>query len=273
MKVIALRDLRDVPLSLEYLHAIKVSPNLEVENYHYINTPHGHLLYSIKGDANYIYKGTVTNIRPGALYYIPTGSDPHFNEDESYEYIKVYFKLTSQEDGDEIVISDEITELYSQVTENLRQELFSICYALSNDSLSVFGKYSLFFSLMEHIYIEREKSPKPLALAISPAITHLQHNFQYDFSTAHLAEMCSLSESYFRKLFRETMHASPTEYRNFLRINYACNQLATAPYTVSKISDLSGFDNISHFYRTFKHFMGVSPTEYKKRFTGRHTER
>lgn len=269
MKVISLQELSNIPITLEYLRPIKVKPKLFVDDYYYPDTPYGHFLYAISGNANYIYKSSATEIRPGALYYIPTGIDPYFSEDEEYEYIKIYFRLIAQENGEEIILSDSILQLLPKISESMRQELFSMCYAFSADTPPVFRQYSLFFSFMESIYIEREREAKlssaRSASAISPALVHIQNNFQYSFSSKELADMCSLSESYFRRLFRETMHTSPTEYRNFLRINYSCGMLRSNEYTVSRISDIAGFENITHFYRVFKHFIGISPTEYRKR--------
>lgn len=270
MKSISLKELANTPVFLEYLQPIKVTPKLEVDNYYYPDTPSGHLLYSFAGEASYIYKSKITHIRPGALYYIPTGSDPHFNENVDYEYIKIYFKLIETQTSEEIILSDDISELIAQCSESLKTELFSLCYVFSSENISVFRQNSLFFSLLDNIYMSSQMesvkpSGKASALAISPALVHIQHNFKYNFSTKELADMCALSESHFRKLFREAMQVSPTEYRNFLRINFACTQLKTSNYTISYLADLAGFDNITHFYRQFKHFIGLSPSEYRQK--------
>ena len=269
MEIISIDQIKNTPIIVEYLECVKVNPQLEVADYFYPTTPYGHFLYSIKGHAEYIYKQTVTTIVPGSLTYIPTEANPHFREDSDFEYIKIYFKIASQETSEEIILSDKVVKLLDKVPKNIKNEIFSLCYASSNKSISLFKLYSIFFSIFDEIQNERieTKENKPLFIQISPALLHIQNNYQYHFTTKELADMCNLSESYFRKQFREVIHSSPTEYRNYLRINYVCKELIKNERSVSYLCSLVGFENATHFYRTFKALVGTTPSEYRKRFS------
>lgn len=68
---------------------------------------------------------------------------------------------------------------------------------------------------------------------------------------------------YFRKITRKTFVDVLTEYR----IRYASQLLLSeADASVSDIGYRSGFGNISHFNRQFRHVTGQTPLQYRKSF-------
>jgi len=50
------------------------------------------------------------------------------------------------------------------------------------------------------------------------------------------------------------------------RLNYATQQLVQTDKQISEISFDSGFGDVSHFYKTFKTKMRLSPLNYRKKF-------
>ena len=50
------------------------------------------------------------------------------------------------------------------------------------------------------------------------------------------------------------------------RINHATQQLVQTDKPISEISFDSGFGDVSHFYKMFKHKMNQSPLNYRKNF-------
>jgi len=50
------------------------------------------------------------------------------------------------------------------------------------------------------------------------------------------------------------------------RLNYAIQQLVQTDKPISDISYESGFGDVSHFYKTFKQKMQISPLNYRKKF-------
>ena len=67
---------------------------------------------------------------------------------------------------------------------------------------------------------------------------------------------------YFKKITRKTFMETVIEYR----INYATQQLVQTDKPISEISFDSGFGDVSHFYKMFKHKMHQSPLNYRKIF-------
>ena len=87
--------------------------------------------------------------------------------------------------------------------------------------------------------------------AIAPALTELQQQYFKNEKIGYYASLCDMSESNFRKLFKEYTGQSPIEYRNLIRISAVKTLLNTSELTVSEAAYLVGFNNMSYFYEIY----------------------
>jgi len=67
------------------------------------------------------------------------------------------------------------------------------------------------------------------------------------------------------RCFKKTIGISPMQYLLKHRITVAARLLVESHLNITEIGDLSGFENPSHFARTFKHVMSCTPSEYRKK--------
>jgi AraC-like DNA-binding protein len=73
-----------------------------------------------------------------------------------------------------------------------------------------------------------------------------------------------LSESHFRKVFREVHRESPGKMFNRNRISEACDKLCYTDMNISEIADSLGYSNVHNFSRAFREAMNISPSNYRK---------
>ncbi len=98
---------------------------------------------------------------------------------------------------------------------------------------------------------------------IIPAIERIHQTYMSDTpSVSELAELCSVSPEYFRMLFKKKYGTSPVKYINSLRLSHAKDLLSTGMYSVTEVSELSGFSALPYFCREFKKKYGVSPSSF-----------
>lgn len=96
-------------------------------------------------------------------------------------------------------------------------------------------------------------------------IGYIRKNYQRKLSIAEIAQTCcNMSESHFRKQFRETMHISPLDYVNHLRIRIACQAIYKNEKSINEIARDAGFTTLSSFNRNFHALLGCSPSEWRK---------
>lgn len=99
-------------------------------------------------------------------------------------------------------------------------------------------------------------------------ISYIRKNYHQKLAIAEIAmNCCNLSESHFRKKFNETMHISPLDYINHLRIRIACQQIYCNEKPLNEIASDVGYPTLSSFNRNFHALFDCSPSEWRKRQT------
>lgn len=74
-----------------------------------------------------------------------------------------------------------------------------------------------------------------------------------------------LSTGHIARAFKEEMGISISDYITRQRVSLACRMLQQTEMTPGIVSERAGFQEYSHFYKTFIREQGVSPSEYQKR--------
>lgn len=78
-----------------------------------------------------------------------------------------------------------------------------------------------------------------------------------------LAEIASMSKSYFSTVFKKLNGISPWDYLISKRISFAAELLKNTDKTILEIALECGFNNTANFNRAFKKITGKTPSEYK----------
>jgi AraC-like DNA-binding protein len=101
---------------------------------------------------------------------------------------------------------------------------------------------------------------------INPVFAYLVENFRGQVSLDEASGIAHMTPNafckYFKKITRKTFMETVIEYR----LNYSTQQLVQTDKPISQISFESGFGDVSHFYKMFKHKMHQSPLNYRKNF-------
>ena len=80
-----------------------------------------------------------------------------------------------------------------------------------------------------------------------------------------MAAHCGLGVTVFSKYCRELVNASPVEFLNRCRLDYAARQLRSAPrLPVTEIAFASGFNSSQYFATSFAKRFQLSPSDYRK---------
>ena len=102
---------------------------------------------------------------------------------------------------------------------------------------------------------------------LEPALEKINIGFtENDLSVKVLAELCNMSENYFRRLFNEQFGISPKEYVIRRKIDYAKKLLGSGQFAVFEAAQMCGYFEPCHFSREFTKRVGVSPSKYKEAY-------
>lgn len=95
---------------------------------------------------------------------------------------------------------------------------------------------------------------------VSRAISLLNsYDLGEQIDMSNIAEQVGLSVNHLSRLFRRDIKASPNEYRERHRIEYAQRHLAQPGCRIKEVAIDLGFKHLSHFSKWFKNHTGVSP--------------
>ena len=94
----------------------------------------------------------------------------------------------------------------------------------------------------------------------------LHARFAERLTLADLAADVGVHSTHLAREFHRRYNRTVGEYVRHLRIEFACLQLCTTAKPLSEIALAAGFFDQSHFARTFKLFIGMSPNAYRKMF-------
>ena len=102
---------------------------------------------------------------------------------------------------------------------------------------------------------------------VAQAIDYLAANFRRQPSLDEIADSVHLSKYHFQRLFKEWAGISPSQFMQFLTIEYAKQRLVESQsvYDAALDAGLSGAGRLHDLFVTFE---GITPGEYKKRGSG-----
>jgi len=108
-----------------------------------------------------------------------------------------------------------------------------------------------------------EKFPTLGNKRIDKIISFINNNYTRSLKLNEIAGMASMNSSAFCRYFKENTGKTLLQYVMEMRVGYACKLLALGEMDISQIAVECGFDSITHFNRTFKQLVNLTPTQYR----------
>jgi AraC-like DNA-binding protein len=112
-----------------------------------------------------------------------------------------------------------------------------------------------------------KRSPSASAVAAMNRIRTVLGEHAGETLTLHeLAAMASMSRSHFSHTFHAVLGMSLRDYVRDLRLQRAHLLLLASPLSLTAIAAESGFYDLPHLDKAFRHRLGVSPLEFRRRY-------
>jgi transcriptional regulator GlxA family with amidase domain len=94
-------------------------------------------------------------------------------------------------------------------------------------------------------------------------LDHIASHVTDDLTVAELAELVGMSPHHFAALFKRSTGVSPHQFVLLHRIERARELLCDSRCSILDAALDAGFNNASHFARTFRRFVGFSPSTFR----------
>jgi transcriptional regulator GlxA family with amidase domain len=97
----------------------------------------------------------------------------------------------------------------------------------------------------------------------------ISDNLDADLSVPALARRACMSERNFARAFRREVGMTPAAYVEAVRVEGARNALEVAAAPVEQVARQAGFGTVETMRRAFRRRLGVSPGDYRNRFSSK----
>jgi AraC-like DNA-binding protein len=251
---------------LSYLSSIR-QPWQNGEAWSCIGQPKEHnLLLTLEGCRG-VYTmsdGREFLVEPGQVFFVPKGTEyvaRFYTEKLPATTYGVNFRIFDTA-GSGVEIEPVPISFNSIALLSNMADMEKLSYTLCREPMQYnFLLYNIFAVLASQMPRRGASSGFEL---INAGVEYLNRNFHEDISVSRLADMCRISEVYFRRLFKMQTGMSPNEYRTRLRIERAEEYLRYSNMSVSAISERLGFSDTAYFIKRFRELRGITPLAYRK---------
>lgn len=99
--------------------------------------------------------------------------------------------------------------------------------------------------------------------ALHKVTNYIQENYMQKISLENVAEQVHFTPQYLSKIFKEETGGTFKQYLSMMRIEKSKRLLKDSENSLSEVAYLTGFSDQSHFSKTFKKQVGISPSTYQ----------
>ena len=99
---------------------------------------------------------------------------------------------------------------------------------------------------------------------ISPLISYVHENFLTLTNIDEIASTFYITPSHLCRTFKKLTGYTIIQYINILKIQKSCDLLHNSKKSITEIALDCGFNSTMYFCKTFKAFLNITPTEYRK---------
>ena len=226
-------------------------------------------VYLLNCDCIYeLSDGNTIEAKKGDVIYLPAFGEykSNFNNfgDEPIDGILINL-LFSDDKGEAFYLSDKI-KIYKIQNSNFIKSCFTNILNCSKQALLNIAEIkSIAYKLLAYLgTIDKERKINSSKYnCIFEGISYLENDLQQSLSIEEIAQLCHMSATYFRKLFKEYSGISPAQFRIQKKLETAKSLLSTSDMTISEISDYLGFESVAYFSKLFKKYEKISPSQYR----------
>lgn len=236
--------------------------NMPVTDWHYHENPY--FMYVLHGEVGDINKKQKRHCSSGTLIF-HNWQEAHFNTKESnnargfhIEFDRSWFARRKIDidlwEGTQIIENPKIHHLMAKLYSEFKLQ----------DHLSEVSIEMLLFQICENINSSQSTKNQKIPLWIDE-LKEILHRDNEDLSLKYLSNQLGVHPGHISRAIPKYLSSTLGGYIRQQKVKKAINLMHHSNHSLQDITYGCGFSDQSHFIRTFKSYMGMTPKEYRKR--------
>ena len=214
---------------------------------------------------------------PGIFTFIPAQCSSEWLWEEEVELLEIYLppsllETTAIATYDKLPQQIELIDRFAIKDPFLEQLAFAVNAEFENSTINKLYLESLQTVLVTHLLRNHcsisIKSPSLSGglskIKLQQIVDYIYANIYRNLSLEELARIVKLSPYHFGELFKQSTGKSPYQYVLQCRIEQSQQLLADGKLSLAEISQAVGFCDQSHFTKTFRRYVGLTPRQYRQ---------
>lgn len=248
-----------------------VNDNMSKSHYHDFYE----LYFLESGERYHIIQDTLYNIHSGNIVIFEPYIMHHSYGDKniSFKRIVCYFQPSEINSPELLEMLKNSTGVYQPVHIRNQFHVQQILNAmLQEESNNSSFRHDMMHNLLNILLITlfrssfaSQSTPPPQKKSlIEQVIDYIHSSYYNDISLESLSHQFHISPYHLCREFKRCTNRTLSQYINVTRVMNAQRKLMETDKSITEISVLTGFTNITHFNRVFKQYTGMTPTQYRK---------
>jgi YesN/AraC family two-component response regulator len=256
-----------------YFTSLTISNNNQLHRHEFVE-----IFYVVSGSAFHILNGQTTTVNNGDIYIIKP-SDYHCfkSSDSTANFIHRDICLSVEEYKAvcaflELPTFDEMLNSTSTLHAKLDIEMITFLENIFNSftlDINAASYNRLCRSVTSSILLFVSNNNSQFNRTVVPSwiqdiLDLLRSPYLYHMSVSEITKDIPYTKQHICNTFKKYIGQSITEYFLHQRLNYAKYLLLSTTDSIASIANITGFNNTSFFYRSFKKQFDVTPSELRK---------
>lgn len=240
-----------------------------------MSTSHFHSffeLYYLESGQRYHFIGEdVYHINPGefVLFAPYVMHHSYGDKDVHFQRIVVYFSpscLLSSELLQQLKHSSGVYHFSPKECQQLYEYMQLLLHEEQQDAL--FSKETM-HSLLHLLMITFLRNQSPCIAPepqnrISKIVSYIHEHYEETITLSFLSQQFFMSPYHLCREFKRYTNSTLIQYLNMTRILHAQKMLQETTWSITQISQATGFSNVTHFNRVFKSITGMTPSDHRR---------
>ncbi|MDK2798727.1 MAG: hypothetical protein PWQ70_346 [Clostridiales bacterium] len=157
-----------------------------------------------------------------------------------------------------------INEINNNSTQDIDIDLFDFYVnVIKLDSIKQINEQyiKILKTIIKHKEVKKENKHSFIVNSIKDFIE--LNYYSKNLNSKQIAADFKMSKVYLGKIFKDSTQKSISQYINEVRLKKAAQLIASEKYSIREILDKIGFESESTFYKLFKKYYGVTPSQYR----------